>query len=303
MSLLNLPLSAGSRSSRCSGPSIATTPSPRAPSHTISQHPYFSPHRLPYIGHPAFPSFAHVDAMQFPPATHYPPQRAHPPRTRMPYVPSTSLVGVPNLPPLGPPSYHHYHYHYPPPLPYHRTQTQQLPPFSTPVSPYVQPQRAPDWAPMPFQRPPTTSQRSDSSVSASQVSSTLISSISPVHTQPSESNESLGGPPAAAATAAAGNAPALDEDEERQGFSSAPIPSRSREGRSLDLPTRPSSAPAVFPGTAPHDTRSRPIVPVTQPVESSELGGQIGQIGQLGQLGQPGPDLSNGRTVGRRHKQ
>jgi hypothetical protein len=87
--------------------------------------------------------------MRFPPAIHYPPQPqgTRPPRPHMPYIPSTSPVGAPILPPLGPPSYHYP----PPPVPYNRSQ--QFPPFSTPVSPYIHPQPASDWAPIPFQRP------------------------------------------------------------------------------------------------------------------------------------------------------
>ena len=276
VSLLNLQPTAGSRPS---GPSIATTQSPRSPSHNIPQRPYLNNYRSPYLGHPAFPSFAHVEAMRFPPAIHYPPQGARPPRTHMPYMPSTSPVGVPILPPLGAPSYL-----YPPP--------QQFPPFSTPVSPYIHPQRPSDWAPIPCQRPPTTTQRSDSSLSDSQVSSTPISSVSPIHTQPPESLE------AATLLPAAGNMLVVDQhQQQRRLFSSAPVPSREEQERPVEIPTRPSSAPAVFPvfpaATAPHDARSRPTVPVTQYLDATESGGQLG------------PDLpnSNSRTTGRRHKQ
>ena len=275
VSLLNLPLTACSRSS---GPSIATTHPPRASSHTIPQYPYYTEYRSPYFGHPAFLSLTHVEPMRFPQATQYPPQVPHPPRTHMPYyMPLISPVGVPILPPLGPPSYH-----YPPPLvPYNSSQ--QLPPFSTPVSPFIPPQRAPDWAPIPFHQPPTTTPRREFPFSTVHVSSTPISSVSPIHTQPSESTESLAGPPPVPSAAAA------NADGERRLFSSAPVPSP--EERSVDVPVRPSSAPAVFPAAAPHDARSRPTVPVTQCLDANAFGGQ------------PGPDLPNSRTAGRRHKQ
>jgi len=262
-----------------SGPAIATTQSPRASSYNIPQHPYSNNYCSPYFRHPGFPSLAHVEAMRFPQVIHYPPQGAHPPRTHMRYMPSTSPVGLPILPPLGPPNYH-----YPPPLvPYNRTQ--QFPPLSTPGSPFISPQRGPDWTLIASQRPPTRSQRRNSPGSA-------ISSVSPIHTQPSESTESLMVPPAPPPTA---NVPVVDP--QRRLFSSAPAPSREdRSLDSLDIPARPSSAPAVFPATAttPHDARSRPTVPVTQYLGASVLGGQLGQLG---------PDLPNARTAGRRHKQ
>jgi hypothetical protein len=276
VSLLNLQPTPGQRPSR---PSIATSHSPRSPSHNIPQHPY------PYLGHPAFPSFAHVEAMRF---LQYAPQAqgTRPPRTNAhtPYLPSISTLGVPIpiLSPLGAPGYH-----YPPP-PVLYNSTPPFPPFSfsTPVSPYIHPQRASDWASIPFQRPPTTSQRSDSSVSGSQVSSTPISSVSPVHTQPPES---LTPPPPPPLTAAAnGNMAVVDQQQRRLFSSAAPAPIRL-----LDIPARPCSAPAVFPdtNTAPHDARSRPLVPVTQYLEPTELRGQLA------------PDLPNSRTSGRRHKQ
>ena len=221
--------------------------------------------------------------MRFPQTIQYPPQGAHPPRTHMPYIPSTSLIGVPIPPPFGAPSYH-----YPPPLvPYNRTQ--QFPSFSTPVSPFIPPQRAPDWAPIPFQQPPTATQGRDIPGSTFQVSSTPISSVSPIRTQSSESTESLAAPPPAPLAAKA-NVQVVDG--ERRMFSSAPVPSPEERSRSPDVPARPSSAPAVFPATVPHhDARSRPIVPVTQCLDANVLGGQ------------PGPDLPNSRTAGRRHKQ
>lgn len=269
VSLLNVQPTAGSRSSR---PSIATTHSPHAFSHNIPQHAYSNNRHSPYFSHPSFLSLAHVEAMRFPQATHYPPQGAHPPRTYMPYIPLPSRVGV-SIPPPG--------YPYPPPLvPYNGTQ--QFPPFSTPVSPFIPSQCPPEWVPVLFQ------QRRDFPVSAFQTSLTPISSISPVHTQPSESSESLAAPPPAPSAAA--DVPVVDG--ERRMFSSAPVPSPKE--RSLDVPVRPSSAPAVFPApapataTAPHDACSRPAVPVTQCLDANALGG---------------PDLPNSRTAGRRHKQ
>ena len=220
--------------------------------------------------------------MRFPPAIHYLPQAqgTRPPRTHMPYLPSTSSVGVPILPPLGIPSYH-----YPPP-PVLYNGTQQFPPFSTPVSPYIHPQRASEWGPIAFQRPPTTPQRSDSSVSDYQVPSTPISSVSPVHTQPSEGLTPP--PPLPLPLPAAANMLVVDQ-QQRPLFSSAPV--TSSEERPVDTPARPCSAPAVFPDTAPHDAGSRPTVPVTQDLEAIEFEGQVA------------PDLPNSRITGRRHKQ
>ena len=298
MSLLTLAPTPGPRPF---GPSIATTHSPRSPSDNIPQHAYLNNYRSPYLGHPAFPSFAHVEAMRFPSANHYPPQAqgTRPPRsthTRMPYLPSTSTpaLGVPILSPIGAPIYH-----YPPPPPALYNTPQRFPPFSfsTPVSPYIHPQRTSDWAPILFHHPSTTPQRSDSSVSGSQVSSTPISSISPVHTQPPESLTPPP-PPAAANRNGNGNMEVVDQQQRRLFSSAAPIPSR--EGR-LDIPARPCSAPAVFPytdtdtdtGPAPHahDARSRPTVPVTQYLQATELPGQLA------------PELPHSRTTGRRHKQ
>ena len=280
MSLVNLQLTA---SSRPSGSPIATNQSPRSPSHNIPQYPYWPNYHSPYLGHPAFPSFAHVEAVRYPPAIHYPPpaQGTRPPLTNMPYMPSTSPLGVPFLPPLGVPSYQYP----PPPDPYNRTQ--QFPPISTPVSPYIYPQRASDWGPIPFQRPPTTPQRSDSSASDSQVPSTPISSVSTIYTQASETYT----PPPSAAANANANMVEVVGQQKRRLFSSAPVSSRSRSEQLLETPARPCSAPAVFPVTDPHDARSRPAVPVTQYLEATEFGGQLA------------PDLPNSRTTGRRHKQ
>lgn len=285
MSLVNIPLTAGSRPY---GPSIATTQSPRSPSHNIPQHLYWNNYHSPYLGHPAFPSFAHVEAVPFPPAIHYPQhaQGTHPPRTHIPYMPSTSHRRVPVIPPLSAPSYN-----YPPPPPVPYNSIQQFPSFSTPVSPYIHPQRSSEWAPKPSQRPLTTPQRSDSSISDCQFPSTPASSVSTIHTQASEN---LTPPPPSAA--ANGNMEVVNQNHNQQKrpsfFSSAPVSSRKEQP--LEIPARPSSAPAVFPATAtgtvivtaPHDARSRPTVPVTQCLEATELEGQ------------PAP-----RTTGRRHKQ
>jgi hypothetical protein len=280
---------------------MATTESLRASPHSIPQQTYFN-YRSPYFGHPAFPSFAHVEAIRFPPAIHFPPQGTHPPGTGtyIPFVTSTSPIRVPFLPPLGAPSYP-----YPlPPVPYNRAQ--QFPPFSTPVSPHIHPRRTSGWPPIPFQHPPTRSptQRGDSSTSTSQVSSTPISSASPVHTQPSGSTESLAAPPAPPAPAATSK-PVVDQ--QRQMFSSAPV--LSRENRLLDVPTRPSSAPAVFPATAaaaaataPHDAGSRPTIPTVPTVPAPTV--PVTQCSEASELGRHlPPDLPNSRTTGRRHKQ